>query len=320
MDTATIKAMMGEVAIVVREATAAAVAPLNERIAGLEAQLKAVPPPFDPEPMLAGLEASLAGVAEAASKAALATVEDEVRRVVDDIPPPKDGQSVTPEDVAPMIREIIVAEVSALPLQKGDDGRDGADATDEMIARAVSEYLTANPPRDGIDGKAGQDGEDGQHGRDGVDGKDGENGKDGAGLADALIDHEGTLVLTFTDGTVKSLAKVVGRDGLDGKDGKDGEAGPIGLGFDDLDLSLHEDGRTVLMSFERGDTKQTFELGFPVVLDRGVFKDGEAYEKGDAVTWAGSLWIAQEPTTEKPETGKGWRLAVKRGRDGTDAK
>ena len=40
------------------------------------------------------------------------------------------------------------------------------------------------------------------------------------------------------------------------------------------------------------------------------------YERGDAVTYGGSLWIAQRDTNEYPRgEDSGWRLAVKRGRD-----
>jgi hypothetical protein len=57
------------------------------------------------------------------------------------------------------------------------------------------------------------------------------------------------------------------------------------------------------------------------VIDRGVFKDGTEYDKGDGVTWGGSFWIAQRDTQSKPDAGNGdWRLAVKKGRDGKDAK
>lgn len=60
---------------------------------------------------------------------------------------------------------------------------------------------------------------------------------------------------------------------------------------------------------------------FPVILDRGVFKESESYVKGDAVTWGGSLWIAQGDTSTKPDSANsGWRLAVKRGRDGKDGR
>lgn len=59
----------------------------------------------------------------------------------------------------------------------------------------------------------------------------------------------------------------------------------------------------------------------PVMLYRGVFAEGETYQQGDTVTWAGSIWHCDEATTAKPgETSKHWRLAVKRGRDGAAGK
>ena len=58
----------------------------------------------------------------------------------------------------------------------------------------------------------------------------------------------------------------------------------------------------------------------PAVIDRGVYRDTEAYAKGDGVTWGGSYFIAQKQAPEgKPGESDSWRLAVKRGRDGKDA-
>ncbi|MFV8873643.1 phage gp6-like head-tail connector protein [Serratia fonticola] len=56
----------------------------------------------------------------------------------------------------------------------------------------------------------------------------------------------------------------------------------------------------------------------PVMIYRGVFKNGEGYLPGDTVTWGGSLWHCDDVTTDRPgENGsKGWTLAAKRGRDG----
>jgi hypothetical protein len=56
-----------------------------------------------------------------------------------------------------------------------------------------------------------------------------------------------------------------------------------------------------------------------VVIDRGVWREGQEYKAGDGVTWAGSYWIAQKDTSAKPDSGDGFRLAVKRGRDGKSA-
>jgi len=56
-----------------------------------------------------------------------------------------------------------------------------------------------------------------------------------------------------------------------------------------------------------------FKHVMPVYV--GVWKDGEFYDEGDCVTFAGSMFIAQTDTTAKPEDGQDWKLCVKRGRD-----
>jgi integrin beta 3 len=64
-----------------------------------------------------------------------------------------------------------------------------------------------------------------------------------------------------------------------------------------------------------------FTFHVPTVIDRGVYRADESYQRGDGVTWAGSFWIAQKDTSAKPDAPDGgWRLAVKRGRDGKDGK
>lgn len=114
---------------------------------------------------------------------------------------------------------------------------------------------------------------------------------------------------------VRALAR---EPGPPGEKGERGNPGRDGFGFDDL--SVHYDGeRGVTFRFARGEEVKEFSLDLPIVLDRGVWREG-AFKKGDGVTWGGSFFIAQEDTSDKPETSKSWRLAVKRGRDGRDGK
>jgi len=47
----------------------------------------------------------------------------------------------------------------------------------------------------------------------------------------------------------------------------------------------------------------------------GTFKAGTDYEKGDAITYGGSLWVALNDTTAEPP-GPDWCLAAKKGKDG----
>lgn len=79
-----------------------------------------------------------------------------------------------------------------------------------------------------------------------------------------------------------------GKDGAPGLDGKDGAPGRDGLAGMDY---------------------------------KGVFEEGASYERGHLVTWGGSGWHCNEPTTTKPGEGsKAWTLMVKRGRDGKDGR
>ncbi|MDQ0558315.1 hypothetical protein QO004_000088 [Rhizobium mesoamericanum] len=133
-------------------------------------------------------------------------------------------------------------------------------------------------------------------------------------VSGAIIDRGGSLVLTLSDGSSKDLGPIVGKDGEPGQPGRDG------FNLEDFDATVMEDGRTVLLSFTGKSMDYKVELGFPVMLYRGVFKEGQPYERGDTVTWAGSLWHCDaQKTVEKPGDGsKDWTLCAKKGRDGKD--
>lgn len=155
----------------------------------------------------------------------------------------------------------------------------------QEFSAAVSARLSA------IDGKAkGLDGPPGERGPKGETGRDGRDG-------------------------------LIGIPGIDGKDGKDGRDG---LGFDDLAVE-HDGERSFTVAFVRGDVRKvvgTFSI--PAQIYRGVYQRGRAYDRGDTVTFGGSLWVATEATSAVPgeskEASRAWALAVKAGRDGKDGK
>jgi hypothetical protein len=200
------------------------------------------------------------------------------------------------------------------------DAKALADATAEIVTRHVTqataplvkriEQLEARPlPERGEKGDPGDRGEP---------------GLPGVSVKDAFRQEGGVLILTLSDGTTRDLGPIVGpkgedgKDGRDGSDGTDGQNGRDGFSLDDFDVN-RVDGRTIILSFTRGDVTEEYELRFPFPVYRGVFKDGEEYGPGDMATWGGSLWHCDEHTKEKPDVGP-WRLAVKKGRDGKDAK
>lgn len=282
MKHADIKAMMAELAPVIREYTASVLAPIVDRLDELDSKLAALPVPKDGKD--ADEDAITARIIDkmaddlAQIRAAIPTPQELpdisalVKEAVAAIPAPQDGKSVTLDDVRPLIEEGIAATAAALPAPK-----------------------------------------------------------DGCGIKNLLIDRAGNLVATMDDGRIADLGPVVGKDAdvaalekfitekIDAlpkpRDGKDG------FSLKDFDATLMEDGRTVLLSFEQGDQSYKVELGFPVMVYRGVFKDGQTYARGDTVTWGGSLWHCDaEETTDKPDGAeKHWTLATKRGRDGKDA-
>ena len=180
-----------------------------------------------------------------------------------------------------------IAELEARPapeVLKGDPGDSvEPEAVHKMVVEAVSKAIAEIPtPKDG---------------------------KNAAGIVEALKD-EGELVLTLEDGRLI-------RTGI--RDGEDGNPGLNGFDLEDFNVEKGDDGRTFILKFDRGDTRHEYELTFPVPVYCGIFKEGEAYVPGDLVTWGGCLWHCDKETTEKPDSAD-WTLAVKKGRDGKDAK
>jgi hypothetical protein len=227
-----------------------------------------------------------------------------VQSAVDALPPAQPGRDADPE----LVRSLVANAVAAIDLPKP---RDGKDADPAVVKALVDQAVAALPPPAPGKSVTVDDvaplirGEVARSVADAVAAIP--PAKDGVGAAGAVIDRSGSLVLTLSDGKMVDLGRVDGKDGLDG------------TGPEDMTVELLPDGRTVKFVFAKGEKEYAFQVPFPIVLDRGVFKEGTAYEHGDAVTFGGSLWIAQRATGEKPEgTNSGWRLAVKKGRDGRD--
>lgn len=324
MDAVETETLLNDVASVVKLAIERAVAPLSARMDAFEAQFKSLPAPrdgadgkdgkdADPEAIIAALKqelsshiASIVSDVKGENAEDVARVKaaiDEQRQVfanaVSDIQDIRNGMTEIKEEVGEL------DEASKFYLGKVEEVTQSMEHT---VNEAVKSAIDALPkPKDGRDGIDGKDGAPGQKGEKG---DPGQNGRDGLDVKDMLRADGGRLIAVMSDGTTKDLGQFVGNDGAPGHDGKDG------IGFDDLDLVEDEDGLS--LKFVKGDIVKLFPL--PMVLDRGVFREGKTYRKGSGVSWGGRFWIAQETTSDKPEGGKSWRLAVNKGRDGKDAK
>lgn len=237
-------------------------------------QIADLPPPAAPaEPDLEAVAADVTRRLEGAIKTEIATT-------VAALP-----QAPKAEDVAALVKMPTAEEVAALvpPAEPGAPGLDGSSVSvddvrpliEEAVAKAVAEIPAP---------------------------------KDGVGLAGALIDRVGNLVLTLTDGATKSLGLVIGKDGAPGRDA---------FGLDDFEvIDGHE---AFTLRFVRGDAVKEFTLAKPTLADhyRGVWKQGP-HKAGSIVTWGGSIWLAKRDTEDRPESSDAWSLIVKKGRDGRD--
>lgn len=211
-------------------------------------------------------------------------VREEVEKAFSEVKLPEDGKSVTVEDIKTLLSEMVDAAVKALPAPK--DGADGKDADMAELKLHVHELVkNIQPPAPPtIDEVA------------------------------AVFERRfSDLTLSWERQARDTFEKAVDRMPAP-KDGRDA------LTLESFDLSLAEDGRTVTVKMQAGATVLEKSLKIASVIDRGAYKSQSEYECGDAVTHGGSLWIAQQDAPEGAPGmgGKGWRLAVKKGRDGKD--
>lgn len=86
-------------------------------------------------------------------------------------------------------------------------------------------------------------------------------------------------------------------------------------------VSVTQDGdrefSVTLAKSSGAEVVQKFAL--PIQIYKGVYRDDEAYDAHDNVTWAGSQWTSTKAeNTDKPGSSDAWTLCVKAGRNGKD--
>lgn len=291
-------------------------------LAALTTRIDELPTPKDGEPGVVDMDAVAVLVQTRVDEVATTLrgrLEDEVTAIAErtkaqldehvaGIPVPADGKDVDMEAVRALViaatdearatlgsemvervAESVSTAVAALP--PAPQGEKGADADMEVVVDLV-EAATAKAVAAAVERLP--------------------VAKDGVGVVDGTITRDGELVLTLSNGALLELGCVVGKDAdppevIHGKDG---------FGFEDMAVEFDGE-RTIELVFTKGEEVKRFSFELPTVIDRGVYRPETEYAKGDGVTWAGSFWIAQEKTSDKPGDGStGWRLAVKKGRDG----
>jgi hypothetical protein len=223
------------------------------------------------------------------------------------IPLPKDGKDAEPEVIKAMVDEavakipapqngkdadieivkgLIQHEVKSIPLPNVESFT--LEQVEKMVADAVAAAIANIPPA-----------------------KDGEDGKDALAIQILpAIDESksyprGTFAL-HKNGTWRAYQKTVGMKGW--------ECTQVGIA--DIDIEMLDD-RTLSIKtvLSNGETQEK-TLKLKNIKYKGVVSEGATYDEGDFVTWGGSIWHCDEPTSERPREGhKSWTLAVKKGRD-----
>lgn len=174
------------------------------------------------------------------------------------------------EGLASAVQLRVKEEVASLPAPKDPDP-----IPDERIAGQVAEYLKGNPPAAGADG---------------------------VGLAGAMIDKGGELIVTTTKGETIRLGRVVGRDGLSVE----------GL-VRQYDATTHE----IVETWKSGEVEKTLRYPAGGIRPAGYWKERTLAKSGEAWTHEGTLWIALRDTSDRPNLdSKDWVIGARKGRDG----
>lgn len=257
-----------------------------------------------------------------------AEVYAEITRQVSALPPPVPGRDADPAEVisaaSAAVRELLPAMLEPALASHGSALAERCDSLERRLAE-VSE----RDPTESVDWEAMNQRVDEAIQKTFAALPEPKKGEPGVGITDGLVDMNGHLIVTFSDGRTKDVGRVVdpeaNRAAIDRyieakfealpkpKDGEDG------FGLEDFEVD-YDGERTVTIRFVRGDLVKEKAIKFPVVLERGVFSPDKAYERSDGVTYGGSFWIAQcdNPDGKPGDVNSDWRLSVKRGRNGKD--
>lgn len=237
----------------------------------------------------------------------------ELMEVIANIPPPKagepgeNGKSVEIADVLPVLNQLVATKFAELPPP------DVAPIVDAAVAKAVAEIPR---PQDGASVSV----EDvlpqinAEIARKFAELPPPKNGKNGLDALDIMIlpaidfakSYPRGAFATHNGGLWKSHSQTEGERGWD----------CIVRGVGDVALEQRNERNFVLVYTDTVGNKKEFHLQVPTMVYRNIWREGTTYERGDTVTWGGSMWHCNKETDVKPGEGQdAWTLATKKGRD-----
>jgi hypothetical protein len=204
--------------------------------------------------------------------------------------PGKDGVSVSLDEITVAVLPMLEARVDAIPAPA-----DGKSVTlPEVLAELrphVDEVLAAIPvPKDGKNVTL----------------------EEAAELLEILMAKRAVDIERHAAGVLERAIDKMPK----AKDGRDA------LDIEDFEMVIAEDGRTLTVRLKRGELVIEKSVRIPTMQYLGVHDETRSYERGDSVSWGGSTWMCEKDgiSARPSDTGSGWRLLAKKGRDGTNGR
>ncbi|WP_455424908.1 phage gp6-like head-tail connector protein [Dryocola sp. LX212] len=240
-----------------------------------------------PEPDLSAIAREAAALVPEPEIPDLPDIDALVASAVQALPAPAPGKSVSPEDVQPMLEQLVKTAVSEIKVPAAPEIPD----INALVTAAVQALPEPEPSKNGTDGRDALQLE-----------------------VSPFIDEEKSYprgsYATHSGGLWRAYEKTHGMRGWECL--VDGVSG--------IDVTNSDERNFTVAVTRASGAVETKSFSIPTLIYRGVFKSGDVYKRGDTVTWGGSMWHCDEESTDKPgENGsKGWTLATKRGRDGRD--
>lgn len=184
--------------------------------------------------------------------------------------------------------------------EPGQKGLDGKDADPLVVAALVAKAVAEIPkPADGRDGR------------------DGEPGRDAYSI-DVLHDIDVTRRYQRGTWAKHNGGLWMARSVTNGMEGWD----CIVDGIKAIEaVQDPQDPRCVALGWKMASgAVGSLEMRIPVPLYKGIWKEDEAYQRGDTTTRDGSTWIlmSDQQKGRPGDEGSGWQLSVKRGTNGRD--
>lgn len=265
-----------------------------------------------------------------------AEMDARIKAAVAEIPKPLDGLNATPEMVSEQVKAYIEANpvqppeplepkpealLNAVKAYMADNPipapAEGKDATPEMVAEKVSEWIKANPVQPlapTIDQlKTAVD----LHLKD----HPVQPGERGLDAVEINILPSIDQARRYAKGTYAQYDGGIIRASRDTDPGEPLKSGwdVVVRGVSAIEVHQLDAGEFAIKSVLTGGASHITKAHFPTMEYKGVWKESNGqYKKGHTVTQSGSLWVCLADTADKPGTSDSWQLAAKRGTDGKD--